>query len=181
MAEVSSATSRSAPVRRRRPAPLPQPPEPAVHPVIRTYLLSGDHGTLRRYLLELCLIVGLIIPWFGPLLGLCGIAPLIDLDIMERAVITPSSSCYSTAGNGTVCDDRRFYEYHFWNLTNAEQVGQTSRLRLSAKYSVLYALGWPDKRASVRPLRVWGLCSGYQEQRRPRSKSLDHIPSGCGK
>ncbi|KAK9813634.1 hypothetical protein WJX73_000949 [Symbiochloris irregularis] len=110
--------------RRRRQGPAAPPlvnAEAGVNPVIQTYLLSGEHGTSRRYLLELCLVLGLFLPWLGPLLGICGIIPLIELDVLERAVITPSSYCFAQAANGTVCNGTAVYEYYFWNLTNSQQ------------------------------------------------------------
>lgn len=121
--ETLSTTAAESTVRRRRQAlSRPQNLDAGVNPVIQTYLLSGEHGTFRRYLLELCLVLGLFLPWLGPLLGLCGIIPLIELDILETAVITPSSYCFAQAANGTVCNGTAVYEYYFWNLTNTEQV-----------------------------------------------------------
>lgn len=116
----------------RRISSRPSSIDPAVPPIVKTYLLSGDHGTFRRYLLEMCLVLGVCLPWIGPLLGLCAVTPLLDLGIIESEVITPSTDCYSATPS--VCRDDVHFDYYFWNVTNAAEV------RTFARYLHVYDL-----------------------------------------
>lgn len=104
----------------RRSSSRPSSLEPAVPPAVRTYLLAGDHGTFRRYLLEVCMVLGLFLPWIGPLLGLCAVVPMVELVVWETTVVTPASNCYNATP--MVCNDEVFFDYYFWNITNANEV-----------------------------------------------------------
>ena len=65
-------------------------------------------------------MLGLFLPLLGPLIGLCAIAPLIELAILDSGVITPSTNCYNTTP--VVCTDEVYFDYYFWNITNPVEV-----------------------------------------------------------
>ena len=65
-------------------------------------------------------LLGLILPWFGPMGGLFVISPIIEMNILESRWITRDSQCFTDAVN--VCNDTSQYQYYFWNITNPDQV-----------------------------------------------------------
>ena len=106
-----------------RPSWLPdssQHDSAGVPPAIRTYLYEQEHGTFRRYLLEACVVLGVFLPWVAPLIGLCAIAPIVQLALLDSRVITPSADCYGPEGG--VCNNEVYFDYYFWNITNPVEV-----------------------------------------------------------
>ena len=69
-------------------------------------------------------MVGLFLPWVAPLIGLCAISPIVQLGILDSRVVTPTSDC--TGPDGGVCDTNVWFDYYFWNVTNAPEVGQSA-------------------------------------------------------
>ena len=65
-------------------------------------------------------MMGLILPWFGPLVGLFVISPLIEMGLAESRQLTADSQCFKNAVN--VCDSSSTFEYYFWNITNPDEV-----------------------------------------------------------
>lgn len=88
--------------------------------IIDTYLLPSSHGRCRRFCCECCLIVGLMLPLLGPLLGLCVFVPYFDLLFEEGNVIQPDTPCFGP--DPAICPASFKFDYFFWNITNAEQV-----------------------------------------------------------
>ena len=106
-----------------RPSWLPdssQQNSAAVPPAIRTYLYEQEQGTVRRYLLEACVVLGVFLPWVAPLIGLCAISPIVQLAILDSRVITPTADCYGL--EGAVCNNEVYFDYYFWNITNPTEV-----------------------------------------------------------
>ena len=65
-------------------------------------------------------MMGLILPWFGPLVGLFVISPLIEMGIAESRQLTAETQCLKEAVN--VCDSTSQFDYYFWNITNPDEV-----------------------------------------------------------
>jgi hypothetical protein len=65
-------------------------------------------------------MMGLILPWFGPLVGLFVISPLIEMGIAESRQLTAETQCLKESVN--VCDSVSQFDYYFWNITNPDQV-----------------------------------------------------------
>ena len=65
-------------------------------------------------------MMGLILPWFGPLVGLFVISPLIEMGIAESRQLTAETQCLKDSVN--VCDSVSQFDYYFWNITNPDQV-----------------------------------------------------------
>ena len=65
-------------------------------------------------------MLGLVLPWFGPMGGLFVISPIIEMDILESRWITKDTQCFTDAVN--VCNTTSQYEYYFWNITNPDEV-----------------------------------------------------------
>ena len=128
-----------------------------VPPAVRTYLLDGEHGTFRRYLLEACLVLGLFLPWVAPLIGLCAISPIVQLSILDSRVVTPTSDCLGP--NGGLCDTDVRFDYYFWNVSNAPEVRGSLPACVRAPWRCSLTLqrarsGWP---APQHPsCRSWG-------------------------
>lgn len=93
--------------------------EHATHTIIDLYMLPQVHGGCRRFCCECLLVVGLMLPLLGPLLGLCVFVPYFSLLFEEGTIIQPDSPCY---GAPTLCGSTFSYDYYFWNITNAEEV-----------------------------------------------------------
>lgn len=53
------------------------------NPVVRTYLIPNEHGTCKRYWAEFVLVVGLVLPWMGPIGSLCIASPFIKLGVQQ--------------------------------------------------------------------------------------------------
>ena len=66
---------------------------PFASPVLRTYTLAGEHATWRRYLMELCLIAGLVVPWAAPAVGLLVVTPLVRVTADAGAELGPGTAC----------------------------------------------------------------------------------------
>ena len=65
-------------------------------------------------------MMGLILPWFGPLVGLFVISPLIEMGLAESRQLTAETQCLKESVN--VCDSVSQFDYYFWNITNPDQV-----------------------------------------------------------
>ncbi|KAK9814422.1 hypothetical protein WJX72_005728 [[Myrmecia] bisecta] len=96
-----------------------QAPRAVVNPILRTYLAANNYGTCRRYFLELLLVLGLFLPWMGPLLGLAVLDPIITVTLEQSKLLTPTTKCYQA--EPAVCDATSYFDYYFWNITNAQQ------------------------------------------------------------
>ncbi len=116
------------------------------NPIVRTYLIPNEHGTCKRYWAEFILVVGLVLPWMGPIGSLCVASPFIKLGVQQSQVkclqstsylsgylvnilyvlleslqvITPDTDCFGSAY--AVCDAESYFDYYFWNVTNAAEV-----------------------------------------------------------
>ena len=75
------------------------------NPIVRTYLIPNEHGTCKRYWAEFLLVVGLILPWMGPLGSLCVASPFIKLGVQESQVREQINSSSST-GNETAASSQ---------------------------------------------------------------------------
>lgn len=75
--------------------------------------MDGVDGTVLQ-------MMGLILPWFGPLVGLFVISPLIEMGIAESRQLTAQTQCLENAVN--ICDATSTFEYFFWNITNPDEV-----------------------------------------------------------
>ena len=120
------------------------------NPIVRTYLIPNEHGTCKKYWAELVLVVGLVLPWMGPIGSLCVASPFIKLGVQQSQVtcgtsqnahslclpvspaanmmvfggyqvITPDTDCFGSAY--AVCNAESYFDYYFWNVTNAQEVG----------------------------------------------------------
>lgn len=87
-------------------------------------MLQGEHGTLRRYFLELLVVLGLLIPWIGPAFGLGVMTPIVLLTVQNGKIITSDQDCFGTALSGTAvtCPAESYFDYFFWNITNPAEV-----------------------------------------------------------
>ncbi len=56
------------------------------NPIVRTYLIPNEHGSCRRYWAEFVLVVGLVLPWMGPIGSLCVASPFIKLGVQQSQV-----------------------------------------------------------------------------------------------
>ena len=70
-------------------------------------------------------MLGLVLPWFGPMSGLFVISPIMEMDVLESRWITKDTQCFMDPVN--VCNATSQYQYYFWNITNPDQVGEHSR------------------------------------------------------
>lgn len=66
-------------------------------------------------------MAGLLLPWFGPGVGLFVISPLIEMGLAESRILSSESQCLKSSEN--LCDSSSIFEYYFWDITNPEQVG----------------------------------------------------------
>lgn len=89
-------------------------------PIVQTFLLPNSHGKCERCCCECLLIVGVMLPLLGPLLGLCVAVPYLDIQFEEGSVIQPDTACYGP--QPTVCDAKSSFDYYFWNITNPTEV-----------------------------------------------------------
>ena len=71
-------------------------------------------------MLAVAQLLGLVLPWFGPMGGLFVISPIIEMNILESRWITRDTQCFVDAVN--VCNDTSQYQYYFWNITNPDEV-----------------------------------------------------------
>jgi hypothetical protein len=66
------------------------------------------------------LIVGLVLPLLGPLLGFCVFVPYFDLQFGEGSIVQPNTPCYGPTP--AVCGGSFSFDCYFYNLTNTEEV-----------------------------------------------------------
>ncbi len=72
-------------------------------------------------------MAGLLLPWFGPGVGLFVISPLIEMGLVESRQLTVDTQCLKAGVN--LCDSTSTFEYFFWNITNPDQVRRRQRRR----------------------------------------------------
>jgi hypothetical protein len=61
-------------------------------------------------------------------MGIFVVDPLLQLMLLEGAVITPDVQCFDFRLESQVCDADIFVDYYFWNITNADQVSNRRRM-----------------------------------------------------
>lgn len=88
--------------------------------IVQTFLLPNSHGKCQRCCCECLLIVGVMLPLLGPLLGFCVAVPYLDLQFEEGSVIQPDTPCYGP--QPTVCGATSSFDYYFWNISNPMEV-----------------------------------------------------------
>ena len=86
------------------------------------YLLPEVHGTYRRYVLELLLVLGLLLPWIGPLFGLAVMTPIVLLTVQNGKIITTERDCFGGGLKAVQCPAQSYFDYYFWNITNPTEV-----------------------------------------------------------
>ena len=91
-------------------------------------MLQGEHGSARRYVLELMVVLGMFIPWIGPAFGLCVMTPIVLLTIQNGKIITADQDCFGAGplANATECPAQSYFDYYFWNISNIDQVHSLS-------------------------------------------------------
>lgn len=80
------------------------------------------HGTYRRYILELLVVLGLLLPWIGPLFGLAIMTPIVLLTVQNGKIITTERDCFGGGLTPTQCPAESYFDYYFWNITNPAEV-----------------------------------------------------------
>lgn len=93
---------------------------------LQGYLLPNVHGTFRRYLLELLVVAGLLLPWIGPAFGLAVMTPIVLLTVQNGKVVTPESDCFSGGTGPATCPATSYFDYYFWNISNPAEVAKQS-------------------------------------------------------
>ena len=88
-------------------------------PIIGLYMLPEVHGGCRQYCCECLLVVGILLPMLGPVLGLCVFAPYFSLLFEEGSIIQPDTPCYGPTP--TTCEGTSTVDYYFWNITNPDE------------------------------------------------------------
>lgn len=74
----------------------------------------------KRYWLEFCVVMGFLIPWVSPLIGLGILTPFVKLGLMQSNIITAATPIY---GAGVIpWNLTSYYDYYFWNITNPLEV-----------------------------------------------------------
>lgn len=86
------------------------------------YLLPSVHGTYRRYVLELLVVLGVLLSWIAPLFGLAVMTPVVLLTVQNGKVITTERDCFAEATEPVQCAAESFFDYYFWNITNPAEV-----------------------------------------------------------
>lgn len=86
------------------------------------YLQPKVHGTYRKYVLELLVVLGLLLPWIGPLFGLAVMTPIVLLTIQNEKIITTERDCFGGGNVPTQCPAESYFDYYFWNITNPAEV-----------------------------------------------------------
>jgi len=90
--------------------------------VVQGYLAPGVHGTYRQYVLELLVVLGLLLPWIGPLFGRAVMTPIVLLTVQNGKIITKERDCFGGGVGPTECPAESYFDYYFWNITNPNQV-----------------------------------------------------------
>lgn len=67
--------------------------------------------------------LGLVLPWFGPMVGLFVTSPIIEMGIAQSRWLTKDTQCFKEDVNQ--CNGTSTYQYYFWNLTNPDEVLRT--------------------------------------------------------
>lgn len=94
---------------------------------LQGYLLPGDHDTYRRYVLELLVVLGLLLPWIGPLFGLAVMTPIVLLTVEDEKIITTETDCFGGGQTPSLCPAQSYFDYYFWNITNPLEVRDVLR------------------------------------------------------
>lgn len=89
---------------------------------VQSYLLPGEHGTYRRYVLELLIVLGALLPWMGPVFGLVIMTPTVLLTVQNGKTITTERDCFAPGIGPIKCPATSYLDYYFWNLTNPYEV-----------------------------------------------------------
>ncbi|RMZ54053.1 hypothetical protein APUTEX25_002630 [Auxenochlorella protothecoides] len=102
----------------------PEPGEATTHTaetLVQSYQFPGDRTSSRRYWLLFSLLLGSILWWLGPLMGIFVLDPFLQLLLDASQVITPDTDCYDNRMISQSCKSETFIDYYFFNITNAEQ------------------------------------------------------------
>lgn len=91
---------------------------------LQGYLVPKTHGTYRRYVLELLVVLGLLLTWIGPLFGLVVMTPIVLLTVQNGKIITTERDCFGGGLGPTECPAESYFDYYFWNITNPTEVRQ---------------------------------------------------------
>lgn len=70
---------------------------------------------------RLAQMAGLLLPWFGPGVGLFIISPIIEMGLAESRQLTVDTQCLKSP-DMNLCDSTSTFEYYFWNISNPDQV-----------------------------------------------------------
>jgi hypothetical protein len=117
--------------------------------VVQGYLAPGVHGTYRQYVLELLVVLGLLLPWIGPLFGRAVMTPIVLLTVQNGKIITTERDCFGGGVGPTECPADSYFDYYFWNITNPDQV--------SHNYTTPAAASTPNRQPACK--RINAECS----------------------
>lgn len=137
---------------------LPAPaPMASRYPIMGLYLVPGDTTSCRRYFLLTIIVIGSVLTWLAPILGIFVIDPYIQLILAETQILTPKMDCLDhKISQGQECDRVINVDYTFFDVKNKdewlagtappeyEEVGPFSFNSREVRYNIEYNSDWTE-------------------------------------